>query len=503
MKRFAILIFGIILCFNLKGQDTAFIYTYGGIQNDGCSQVKATYDNGYIMIGTSNSFGCGNTDFYAIKVDSMGKHVWSKTYGGPINEEGFSVTPTLDKGFAFVGFTDSYGNGGYDVFLVKTDSLGNVQWQKAYGGSDWDFGYSVRQLSDSGFIICGQTYSFGAGNGDVYIIRTNSKGDTLWTRAVGGAGYEVGNSVCVLEDSLYAIVGATTSFGKGDTDMYFILMDDKGIIKKDTTFGSTHNDIAYSINVTQDNGFVIFGSTDSLKPGKPNEIIIKTDSIGHIKWMQLEPCPGIGIGKDAIQAPDGSYVAVSTNNSSGLGGYAMLIWHLNSGGGYLVSPSLGGAADEQGNSVAISKNGNVVLTGTTDSPGYTEGLDDVMMIRWKNADSISFFWINYIKNFYDTCYCIPTTTHSQVMFYPGVKVFPNPVSTCSTLLVQGVIGEHYFFNIYNMEGQGIFQNIPLQTTAHGQSVAYIEKGNLTAGVYMYEIYNQNGIKVTVGKFIVD
>src|ERR1039458_2536636 len=141
MKRFVTFLLVITLSLNLFGQknDTAYIYSYGGIQNDGCRQIMPTSDGGYIMIGTTNSFGHGNTDFYAIKIDSSCKFIWSGCYGGNINEEGYSVIPTMDKGYAFVGFTDSYGAGGYDVFLVKTDSMGREQWQKTYGGSNWDF----------------------------------------------------------------------------------------------------------------------------------------------------------------------------------------------------------------------------------------------------------------------------------------------------------------------------------------------------------------------------
>src|SRR5579863_6156484 len=132
MKRSLALLIGIMLCFNLYGQftDTAYIYTYGGIQDDVCNQIKPTDDGGYIMIGTSNSFGCGNTDFYVVKIDSLGNHKWSKTFGGDENEEGFSVTQTFEHGYVFMGFTDSYGAGGYDVYLVKTDSMGNFQWQR-------------------------------------------------------------------------------------------------------------------------------------------------------------------------------------------------------------------------------------------------------------------------------------------------------------------------------------------------------------------------------------
>ncbi len=109
-----------------------------------------------------------------------------------------------------------------DAYLIKTDSLGKLQWQRTYGGTDWDFGYSLKQTADEGFLVGGQTYSYGSGNGDAWLIRTNKNGDTLWTHTYGGSGYDVANAVLNEGDSLYLIAGATTSFGKGYTSMLFI-----------------------------------------------------------------------------------------------------------------------------------------------------------------------------------------------------------------------------------------------------------------------------------------
>jgi len=507
MKRLAGLFFVFMVGVNLYGQsDSAFIYTYGGIQNEVCNQIKPTYDKGYIMIGTTNSFGCGNTGMYAIKIDSSGNHKWSESYGGSGNQEGFSVAPTFDHGYAFVGLTDSYGYGGYDVFLVKTDSIGKVLWQKTYGGPDWDFGYSIQQLPDSGFIICGQTYSYGAGNGDVYIVRTNKHGDTLWTKAIGGTGYDGGNSICVENDSLYAIVGNTTSFGKGDTDVYFIMIDDKGRIKKDTTYGSTYNDVGNSIRKTLDHGYIIFGSTDSISHHIPNEMLIKTDSIGHLKWMHIfastDSLPGIG--HDAIQDTDGSYLAVSTSSAYGNGACAMRVWQFNSAGFPLSGPSYGGAGYQVGNSVAIGRNGNIVFAGATNSPGYTVGLFDAYMVRLKKDSVFNFanYYIFPYHQYKDTAFCTLGIV-SQAAIIPEVKIFPNPVVSSATLLVQGEVGVHYFFSLQNVLGQFVIRATPLQSISHGKFVGHIEKGNLVAGVYIYNIIDSIGVSIATGKIIVE
>jgi len=494
---------GFITCCNLYGQaDTVFCYTYGGIQNDVCNQIKSTDDGGYIMIGTSNSFGCGNTDFYAVKIDSLGRHEWSKSYGGIENEEGFSVTQTFDKGYAFLGFTDSYGAGGYDVYLVKTDSMGNFQWQRTYGGSDWDFGYSIQQLSDSGFIMCGLTYSYGSGNGNVYVIRTDKIGNALWTTAVVDTNYyeyySVGNSICVEKDFLYAIVG-NFSPKEGDTNAYVVLINNKGIVKKTTTYGIKNNHYGNSINKTLDNGFIIFGATDSAELGKPDEMLLKLDSVGQMQWMQVYTSAGYSIGHDAMQSPDGSYVAISTSNAYGIGGFAMRVWHIDATGTPLCAPSHGGKGAQQGNSLTIAGNGNVAFAGASNSPGFTEGLYDIMLVQWK-SDSLINTYPFTIKNFYDTCFCT-LGVESQDIIHPEVRIFPNPVSSSATLLVQGDMGEDYFFNLYNEQGECILYRTPLQSTNRGQSIAHIERSNLPPGIYICEILNGTGTKVASGKII--
>lgn len=509
MRKLFTLIIGLTLFSSVYGQfydTTAYIYTYGGIQNDVCNQIKPTYDKGYIMIGTSNSFGCGNTDFYAVKIDSMGNHEWSKSYGGEMNEEGFSVTQTFDKGYAFLGFTDSYGAGGYDVYLVKTDSMGNFQWQRTYGGSDWDFGYSIQQLPDSGFVMCGLTYSYGSGNGNVYVIRTDKNGIALWQKPVNDTNYyqysSIGNSVSVINDSLYAIIGNFSP--NADTVAYFILMDGKGAVKKTITYGIKHNLYANSINKTGDHGFIVFGATDSAEPGKPDEMLLKVDSTGTMQWMQVYASSGYSIGHDALQAPNGTYIAVSTTNAYGLGGYAMRVWQMDAHGNPLCGPSFGGTGDEQGNSVAIGKNGNVAFAGATNSPGYTVGLNDAYFVQLKKDSvfNIKNYYAFPYKQFKDTTDCT-LSVEMQPEIIPTVKVFPNPIIYSATILIQGITNAKYYFRIYNGTGMCVIQSSPFQPISHGQLIGYLQKGNLANGVYFCEIYNADGIAVAFSKIIME
>jgi hypothetical protein len=502
MKRVIYILFLFLLTQKISAQHTAYIGIYGGAQNNTCSQVKATNDGGYILLGTTNSSGCGNTDMYAVKIDSVGRKIWSKTYGGELNEEGFSVEQTYDHGYAFLGFTNSFGNGGYDVYLVRTDSNGNFQWQRTYGGADWDFGYSIHQLADSGFVIAGQTYSFGQGNGDVYVIRTDKNGDSLWTRTVGGTGYDIGNSVAVFRDSLYYIVGATTSYRPGDTDMFFIKINNNGVLERDTVYGTSSINVANAISApTLDNCFLIDGYTDSVKAGT-HEVFMKVDTNGRLAWpyMQINTCSGTSIGHDIMQLPNSNIMEVSTDNCVGAGGYAMNIFLVSSGGWYISGPSFGGSADQQGNSIALGKNGYMLFAGSSDSPGYTNGLYNVFAVCVDTIQNSGLYTYVYY-NYKDTTICY-LGLPSESAVPPGVKLFPDPISTSATILVQGNIGEHYSINIYSPLGQSVI-TMPLILSAHGQSIGHIEKAGLAPGTYMYVIVNKEGDRVGSGKFIVD
>ena len=185
--------------------DTLWTRTYGGSDFDKGYSVQQTQDGGFIIVGFTESYGAGGEDVYLIKTDENGDTLWTRTYGGSSDDMGNSVQETTDGGFIIAGYTYSYGAGGSGVYLIRTDSLGDTLWTRTYGGSDDDYGYSVQQCQDGGFIIAGKTESYGAGYYDVYLIRTDSMGDTLWTKTYGGSDDDEGYSVQQCQDGGFII----------------------------------------------------------------------------------------------------------------------------------------------------------------------------------------------------------------------------------------------------------------------------------------------------------
>jgi len=135
-----------------------------------------TSDGGYAMAGSTNAFGAGGSDFWLIKTDSFGNMIWNKTYGGADGDRALDLVQTGDGGYALAGFTQSFGAGETDFWVVKTDSSGNIQWNQTYGGQKGDSVWAIVQTADGGYALAGQTASFGAGEGDAWLIKTDEYG---------------------------------------------------------------------------------------------------------------------------------------------------------------------------------------------------------------------------------------------------------------------------------------------------------------------------------------
>jgi len=262
-----------------------FQKTFGGFGNEKANSIQQTLDGGFIITGGTENFAPTAPDVYLIKTDANGDTMWTKTFGGDSIDEGWSVQQTADGGYIIAGNTQSFGAASESVYLIKTDAIGNILWSKIYGGCCPQSAYSVQQTSDNGYIIVGETTSFGAGSSDVYLIKTNSIGDTLWTRTFGETGYDIGSSVQQTIDGGYIIGGFTCSFGIG-CDAYLIKTDFNGNKLWANIYGGIQGETGNSVQQTSDSGYVIVGSTNSFGQGVEEVFLIKTNSIGDTLWTR-------------------------------------------------------------------------------------------------------------------------------------------------------------------------------------------------------------------------
>jgi hypothetical protein len=221
--------------------------TFGESGNDKFSSIQQTPDGGYILTGTFYSPDLSSQEVLLFKTDSNGEEEWSKTFGGaPGSDVGHEVQVTDDNGYIIIGRTSYYGDGDYDIWLIKTDSIGNEEWNKTWSGADSGYadafglggGMSVKQTSDDGFILVGMTDETSTGSNDAVLIKTDSDGNEEWNKTFGGAGHDEGYSVYITSDEDYLIGGGTVSFGTSTWDGWLIKTDSDGNEDWNVTFGS-------------------------------------------------------------------------------------------------------------------------------------------------------------------------------------------------------------------------------------------------------------------------
>jgi hypothetical protein len=271
--------------------DSLWTKTYGETIVDGGNSVQQTTDGGYIITGSTRDTN-NYSDVYLIKTDGNGDSLWTKTYGGSDHYYGFSIQQTTDGGYIITGYKRSSGGVmDFDVYLIKTDGNGDSLWTKTYGGIYYHMGYSVQQTIDGGYIICGNTNSFGNGLFEFWLIKTDGNGVEQWNQTYGGSDNCYGRSVQQTTDGGYIITGFTTSSVNGDDDVYLIKTDGNGTEQWNKTFGGTGNDQGSSVQQTTDGGYIITGFTSSFGNGSYDVYLIKTDGNGNITSTFNIPTP--------------------------------------------------------------------------------------------------------------------------------------------------------------------------------------------------------------------
>jgi regulation of enolase protein 1 (concanavalin A-like superfamily) len=292
--------------------------TFGqGDVNSGKS-VQQTVDQGYILAGTTWSSDGTQSNIYVVKTDADGNEIWSRTYGGNRKDEGHSVRQTTDGGYIITGYTDSFGEGNEDVCLIKTDGDGDEIWSRTYGGNRKDEGHSVRQTTDSGYIIAGHTDSFGEGNDDVYLIKTDANGTSLWSRTFGGKGRDWGRSVLQTSDGGYIVAGTTWPFEERYSDVYMMKTDERGRKIWQKTFGGRYGDYGSSMQQTTDGGYIVVGNTWPFGTiGESKIYLVKTDGKGGKDWVKKIGGGGSVYGLSVCQTADGGYVVVGKTEHVG------------------------------------------------------------------------------------------------------------------------------------------------------------------------------------------
>lgn len=316
--------------------DTLWTKTLTSRYNFGYS-VQQNNDNGYIIVGETKhnyNYGC-ESDVYIVKINENGDTLWTRIYDGPYestlnNDIGQFVLQTNDKGFIIAGGTEKWGYSGWkNIYLIRTDINGNTLWTKTYGETcevceNWAF--SMTKTNDSGYVICGYIQNYDTYGKDVYIMKIDSIGNQQWYKTFVGINDDVGRSIYKTNDNGYIITGYTESFGAGNLDVYLIKTDINGDILWARTYGGAENDVGYSVQQTNDNGYIISGYKRSFGDGSSDVYLIKTDENGNIEFinnfnkkisLDVFPNPNNGIFNIKVQNSNNEDMSIEITNVNG------------------------------------------------------------------------------------------------------------------------------------------------------------------------------------------
>lgn len=340
-------------------------YTNYASNEDSIFSIEPTLDNGYILVGSTTLSGT-RVDAWLIKIDANGSEQWNKTFGGTGRDIAYSAIQTSDGSYLIVGETESYGIES-DAWLIKIDVNGNEQWNKTYGGNNPDWIGMAQQTSDGGFVLTGCTESYGKG-GDAWLIKTDTKGNKQWSKTFGGKDSDWIVSVKKTSDDGYILAGTTESFGAGKHDAWLIKTDANGNNQWERTFGGDEDDMISSFQKTSDGGFILTGDTVSYGGGYdryndcylPNIWLIRTDSNGNLQWNKTFGGYGADGGRSVQQTSDGGFIM------AGMGSFydAKLI-KTDANGNEQWNKTFGGNYWETAHSVQQTQDGGYLFGGNS------------------------------------------------------------------------------------------------------------------------------------------
>jgi predicted secreted protein len=361
--------------------DSMWSQTYGGTEDDGTAgfyiEIVQTSEGGYAIFGITRSFGAGNSDFWLIKTDAAGDMQWNRTYGGALAERSSEMRQTADGGYVMAGSTKSFGAGNEDFWIVKTDSVGNMQWNKTYGGTGTDRGWSIVETTDGGYAVGGWTTSFGAGGTDAWLIKTDATGNMQWNKTFGGSGTDYGLSLAQTGDGGYTFLGSTTSFGAGSTDLWLIKTDSGGNMQWNKTYGTTEFEEGYGMKPTSDGGYIIGATTGPFVA--LNAWLVKTDGSGNMQWNKTYGGTMMELGGVAIQTNDGGYAMTIQTTSFGAGGTDAWLVKTDADGNMQWNRTYGGTGSEDAYCLIQTSDGGYAIGGWTDSFGA--GGIDIWLVK--------------------------------------------------------------------------------------------------------------------------
>ncbi len=361
--------------------------SFGGTQDDAPAAAAVSADGGHLLIGRSGSFGSGPASLWVLKTDQYGIPAWEKSFTGTKEESGAAVAATDDGGSLLAGSTSSFGAGLDDLWLLKLDSDGAIEWEKSYGGPDRDWTESLAATSDGGFIVAGTTSSFGLGASDIWILKINADGSIGWQKTYGGSYDDYARTVCQTSDGGFVVAGETTDFGAGQSDIWILKLDQGGIIEWEKTYGGWDFDHVSALITTPDDGYALVGSTSSFGAGSSDLWMLKLGYAGEIEWQKTYGESYGDYGRDLALSGD-CFMVAGHNEPTGVGSGDFWVLRLGHDGSIEWQKLFGGNDDDFARALVPLAVPGFLVVGETRSFG--PGGEDFWSLRLNPNGTVEF-----------------------------------------------------------------------------------------------------------------
>jgi predicted transcriptional regulator len=320
-----------------KNHEEQWRRPFGGTDDEFGSEAYQTADGGYVVIGGTRSYGAGMFDAWLIKTDSSGIEQWNKTYGGNQSEWANSGLRTTDGGYIFTGYTTTYGAGGQNVWVLKTNSSGIEQWNKTYGGNNSGEGWSIQKTSGGGFILTGCTYEYDS-MGDLFLIKIDSNGNEDWNKTYLNFGpWDEGLSIKLATDGGYILSGYKNYYGPNGADVWLIKLNSTGFEQWNRTYDYNRDDFGDEVHPSPDGGYYIVGYTKETA-FVSDILLIKTNNTGIEQWNRtFGKQSGFDLGESGLVTQDGGLLVFAQTNSYGAGNNDFWIFKADKNGSILTT----------------------------------------------------------------------------------------------------------------------------------------------------------------------
>ena len=417
--------------------------------------------------------GAGNTDMYLLKLDSMGQIKFQSTFGNANNDIGKSVIQLIDSSYVIVGYTNSIGFGGYDIFLVKADKYGALVWQKTIGGTDWDFANSLQQTSDGGFIIAGSTYSYGYGNADGYVVKTDAIGNVVWSKTFGGSNDDEFKSVIQTMDGGYALCGYTKSYGDINGDAWVFKLLTNGDSAWSKNYGGVKEDYGNQIIEHPNSDLYIAGGTLSFGVSALNGYVLKLNNIGNFNLQMLDNTSSSFASFNSIALSKRSQNIITVIATETFFGYSnqFKIMEVNLNLNYINATDYGSTSDDEMYNLISTKDKGYACIGYTN--GYGAISSDVYFFK---SDSNLVGSIN------------TTSINEKELNYLNFEIFPNPTSDKISIYSNIEINQNKI-KLFDIMGNEMNITDSFHKLSNGN--IEIDCRDLNNGVYFINYYNSN------------